>query len=68
MAYENIIFETEGDVAIIKFNRPKALNAISLDVVKELNQALDDVEGNPSLRVLVLTGEGLDRIIKDVMQ
>ena len=58
MAYENIIFETEGGVAIIKFNRPKALNAISLDVVKELNQALDEVEGNRSIRVLILTGEG----------
>ena len=29
MAYENIIFERDGDVAVIKFNRPKALNAIN---------------------------------------
>ncbi|MBC8417708.1 MAG: enoyl-CoA hydratase/isomerase family protein [Desulfobacterales bacterium] len=58
MAYENIIFEIEGNVAIIKFNRPKALNAINTDVVKELERALDEVEGNPSIRVLILTGEG----------
>jgi enoyl-CoA hydratase len=58
MAYENIIFETEGNVAVIKFNRPKALNAINTDVVKELQLALDEVEGNPSIRVLILTGEG----------
>jgi enoyl-CoA hydratase len=58
MPYENIIFETEGNVAIIKFNRPKALNAISMDVVKEMNLALDEVEGNQSIRVLILTGEG----------
>ncbi|MBW1796789.1 MAG: enoyl-CoA hydratase/isomerase family protein, partial [Deltaproteobacteria bacterium] len=58
MAYENIIFETEGNVAIIKFNRPKALNAISIDVVKEMHKALDEVEGNQSIRVLILTGEG----------
>ena len=57
MAYENIIFETEGDVAVIKFNRPKALNAISIDVVKEIQKALDEVESNPSVRVLILTGE-----------
>jgi len=58
MAYENIIFETEGNVAVIKFNRPKALNAINTDVVKELERALDEVEGNPSIRVLILTGAG----------
>ncbi len=58
MAYENIIFETEGNVAIIKFNRPKALNAINIDVVKDIQKALDEVESNPSLRVLILTGEG----------
>ncbi|MBU1902164.1 MAG: enoyl-CoA hydratase/isomerase family protein, partial [Proteobacteria bacterium] len=48
----------EGNVAIIKFNRPKALNAINTDVVKELERALDEVEGNPSIRVLILTGAG----------
>jgi len=58
MAYENIIFETEGNVAIIKFNRPKALNAINIDVVKDIQKALDEVESNPSVRVLILTGEG----------
>ncbi|MFH1082585.1 MAG: enoyl-CoA hydratase-related protein [Pseudomonadota bacterium] len=58
MAYENIIFEIEGNVAIIKFNRPKALNAINTDVVKELERALDEVEGNSSIRVLILTGAG----------
>ena len=58
MAYENIIFETEGNVAIIKFNRPKALNAINIDVLKEMQKALDEVEGNQTIRVLILTGEG----------
>ncbi|MCP4669202.1 MAG: enoyl-CoA hydratase/isomerase family protein [Deltaproteobacteria bacterium] len=58
MAYKTIIFEIEGNVAIIKFNRPKALNAINPDVAKELNQALDEVEGNPAIKALILTGEG----------
>lgn len=58
MPYENIIFQVEGAVAIIKFNRPKALNAINPDLVAEVNDALDKVEGNASVRVLVLTGEG----------
>jgi enoyl-CoA hydratase len=58
MAYENIVFEKDGDVAIIKFNRPKALNAINPDVLSEVNRALDDIEKDFSVRVLVFTGEG----------
>lgn len=58
MTYENLIFEKEGDVAVLKFNRPKALNAINPDVLTEANDALDKIEGDSSVKVLVLTGEG----------
>ncbi|MDY6881915.1 MAG: enoyl-CoA hydratase-related protein [Thermodesulfobacteriota bacterium] len=58
MAYENIIFERDGDVAVIKFNRPKALNAINQAVLSEVADALDKIEADKSVRVLVLTGEG----------
>jgi enoyl-CoA hydratase len=58
MAYENIIFTVEERVAVIKFNRPKALNAINPDVLKEMNSALDEIEADASIGALVLTGEG----------
>ncbi len=58
MSYENIIFETVGGVAIIKFNRPKALNAINPAVLEEVNDALGNIEADHKTRVLVLTGEG----------
>ncbi len=58
MAYENIIFEREGNIAIIKFNRPKALNAINPAVLREVNEALDQIESDADVRVLILTGEG----------
>ena len=58
MAYENIIFEREGNIAIIKFNRPKALNAINPAVLREVNEALDQIEEDVDIRVLILTGEG----------
>lgn len=58
MAYENIIFEKKENISIIKFNRPKALNAINMEVLKELDEALDEVEADRSLKVLILTGEG----------
>ena len=58
MAYENIIFGVEEGVAVIRFNRPKALNAINPDVLKEVGDALDKIQNDPSVRVLILTGEG----------
>jgi enoyl-CoA hydratase len=58
MAYETIIFQKQGNVGVIKFNRPKALNAINPQLVSEMHQALDEIEKDPALRVVVLTGEG----------
>ena len=58
MSFENIIYEEDGNVAIIKFNRPKALNAINPDVLAELSQALDMIEAGTNVKALVLTGEG----------
>jgi enoyl-CoA hydratase len=58
MAYETIIFQKHGKVAVIKFNRPKALNAINPQVLAEVHKALDEVEKDLSIKVLVLTGEG----------
>jgi len=58
MTYKTIIFEKEGDVAIVTFNRPKALNAINPEVVAEANNALEEVEIDSSVRVLILRGEG----------
>jgi len=58
MGYENIIYETEGNVAIIRFNRPKALNAINPDVLAEVGNALDTIQADANLKVLILTGAG----------
>jgi enoyl-CoA hydratase len=58
MAYETIIFQKHGKVAVIKFNRPKALNAINPQVLADVQKALDEIEKDPSIKVLVLTGEG----------
>lgn len=58
MSYENIIFETDESVAIIKFNRPKALNAVNTDVLAELADALNKIGNDTDIRALVLSGEG----------
>jgi enoyl-CoA hydratase len=58
MDYNNILFSKEGNIAVLKFNRPKALNAINPDVIHEMNDALDNVASDKTIKVLILTGEG----------
>src|SRR5260370_20294106 len=56
VAYDNIETETKGRVGIVRLNRPKALNALCADLVRELGQALDAFEADPGIGCLVLTG------------
>jgi enoyl-CoA hydratase len=55
-AYQNIKTETKGRVGIIRLDRPKALNALCADLVRELGQALDAFESDPGIGCVVLTG------------
>ena len=52
VTYENIQIETRGRVGIIRLNRPKALNALCADLVRELGQALDTFEKDPDIGCL----------------
>ncbi len=58
MNYENILFERDENIAIITFNRPKALNALSPDVMREVEDALKIVEADEEIGALILTGAG----------
>ena len=58
MEYKTIKFDVEGNIGIITMNRPQAMNALNLEVYKELNLALDVIEKNEELCVLIITGEG----------
>lgn len=55
---ETILVAVEGHVATITINRPKALNALSTQVLTELNEALDEVNANKDVYALVITGAG----------
>jgi enoyl-CoA hydratase len=54
--YENIQTETKGRVGIIRLNRPKALNALCADLVREMGHALDAFEQDSNIGCMVLTG------------
>ena len=56
MAYETILVDRRGPIGLITLNRPKALNALSAQLVGELNQALGAFDADPEIAVMVLTG------------
>jgi enoyl-CoA hydratase len=56
MSYQNIIVETRGKVGLITLNRPKALNALSKELMQELASAIDDFEGADEIGCVVITG------------
>ena len=56
MAYETIIVEVDDEVALIRLNRPEALNALNSALLGELAQALADADRNDKVRCIVLTG------------
>ncbi|WP_321493019.1 enoyl-CoA hydratase-related protein [uncultured Desulfobacter sp.] len=58
MSFENIILEIDSSIAIISFNRPKALNALNNALLDELDIALDQILAHKGIRVLILTGTG----------
>jgi len=56
MTYENIVVAVHGKVALITLNRPKALNALSPELTRELGEALDVLEHDAKIAAVVLTG------------
>ncbi|MGB5620164.1 MAG: enoyl-CoA hydratase-related protein, partial [Desulfobacterales bacterium] len=58
MAYRHIILTVEEGLSTVTFNRPKALNALSIDLLQELDRALEEVSKDDRIRVLLLTGAG----------
>ena len=58
MSYEDIRVKREGRVAVITVDRPKVLNATRHETILEIDRALDEIEGEENIRVIVLTGAG----------
>lgn len=56
--FENILVELRGAVTLVTLNRPKALNALNSDVLRELGEAFAAYDADKSQRCLVLTGSG----------
>ncbi|MGC9418901.1 MAG: enoyl-CoA hydratase [Rhodovulum sp.] len=56
MAYKTLIVEIEDHVALIRLNRPDALNALNAELMGELADAVSQADANDKVRCIVLTG------------
>jgi len=56
MAYETIIVEVDDHVALIKLNRPEAMNALNDQLLGEVAHALTEAQKNDKARCIVITG------------
>jgi enoyl-CoA hydratase len=54
----DLIAPREGSAGIIRLNRPKAINAVTLEMLRDIDQALDRFEADPEIAVIVLEGAG----------
>jgi len=56
MSYEHILTRIDGRVGIVQFNRPKALNALSRELMAETIDALVAFDRSPDIGAMVITG------------
>lgn len=58
MAYENLLLKKEDRLAVLYINRPKALNALNKDTLLEIKSAVTEVNEDPQIDVLIVSGAG----------
>ena len=56
MGYEHLLVDVEAPIATVTLNRPRVLNALSPDLIRELTTALSELDADDSVRAVVLTG------------
>src|SRR4030095_5749800 len=58
MAFDNLLLDRDGPVAILTVNRPTVLNALDTPTTDELRRAILELKHDAAVRVVVLTGAG----------
>jgi enoyl-CoA hydratase len=58
MAYDNLVLERDGAVAVVTVNRPAVLNALDAATLDELRRAALDLKHDEGVRAVILTGAG----------
>lgn len=58
MEFKHILLEKGNNTAVLGFNRPHVMNALNTEVLLELEEAIEVIEGDSDIAVLILTGAG----------
>ena len=58
MELKNVLLEKEGHLAIVTINRPKALNALNSETLKDLDTVIENLENDKDIYAVILTGAG----------
>ena len=58
MNYENLIVERFGRIAVVKLNRPDRLNALSIDLMRDIEMVTEEFREDIETRVVIFTGQG----------
>ncbi|GKU26405.1 short-chain-enoyl-CoA hydratase [Clostridium folliculivorans] len=58
MELKNVILEKEGSIAIVTINRPKALNALNSETLKDIDTVVSELEKDKEVYAVILTGAG----------
>ncbi len=58
MTLECVLYEKDGQIATLRLNRPRVLNAMNRQLWQDLEATLDDAGNDTDIKVLILTGEG----------
>lgn len=58
MSYKYLLYEKEDGIGIVTINRPQVLNALNIETYRELFEVFGDIESDPEIRVIILTGAG----------
>ena len=58
MIYNNLVLEKQSNIALVKFDRPKSLNALNSQMLAEIDHLIDELQEDNQVSVIVFTGEG----------
>jgi len=58
MAFDNLLLERDGAIAVVTINRPTVLNALNSQTIDELRRAILELKQDAGVRVVILTGAG----------
>ena len=58
MAYETVLYEKDGHIAHITLNRPEKLNAVSPELIRDWEAAMNEAEEDDDIKVIIFKGAG----------